>query len=397
MKKDFFIIVFIFSLFLAGCGRSDKKIYSELGKEKKFIIEGTLTSGTGKKVYLQKISSFSKTNDDSAIVDSKQQFSLQSTTDYPNLFKIKVESGAFFVLSIKGGEKIKVTADYNDFSNYSLSGSTESEQIRELGQKTIEVLNKISALSQISQDSIESPNYSSIKKRLSNDFDNLMTDFREYSKDFIYKNSNSLASLLALENQIGPQMYVFSPTDNKDMFIHVDSVLMSVLPKSDHVISFHNKLSTYFNQTEAKNLSTSFSIGQEVPDISLPSPDGKILTLSSLKGKYVLLDFWASWCPPCRAENPNLVMNYTKYHSEGFEIFQVSLDRTRENWLKGIKEDGLNWLHVSDLKYWDSSVVPLYGIQQIPTSYLLDREGKIDTFDLRGVALGERLRKIFNK
>ena len=397
MNKNFLIIVFIFSLFLAGCGRSDKKIYSELGKEKKFIVEGTLSNGIGKKVYLQKISPFSKINDDSAIIDSKQHFSLQSTTDYPNLFKIKIESGSFFVLSVKGGENIRVTANYNDFSNYSLSGSDESEQIQELGQKTIEILNKISVLSQISQDSIESPNYSTLKKRLSDDFDNLMTDFRLYSKDFIYKNSTSLASLLALENQIGPQMYVFGPSDNLDLFLHVDSVLMSVLPKSDHVISFHNKLQTYLNQVEAKNLATSFNIGQEVPDISLPSPDGKILSLSSLKGKYVLLDFWASWCPPCRAENPNLVMNYKKYHSEGFEIFQVSLDRTKENWLKGIKEDELNWLHVSDLKYWNSSVVPLYGIQQIPTNYLLDREGKIDTFDLRGEALGERLRKIFNK
>ena len=139
-------------------------------------------------------------------------------------------------------------------------------------------------------------------------------------------------------------------------------------------------------------------IGSIPPDIALPSPDGDTLRLSSLKGQIVLLDFWAAWCSPCRMENPNLVSNYKKFHNKGFEIFQVSLDRTKENWIAGIKDDQLgNWLHASDLKYWQSSVVSLYNIEGIPASFLLDRDGKIIAKDLRGKALEEKLTEIFQE
>jgi thiol-disulfide isomerase/thioredoxin len=138
-------------------------------------------------------------------------------------------------------------------------------------------------------------------------------------------------------------------------------------------------------------------IGQDVPEISLNSPEGKPIKLSSLKGKIVLLDFWASWCQPCRHENPNLVENYRKYHSLGFEIYQVSLDRNREEWLNGIKQDHLDWVHVSDLKYWESSVVSMFNIRGIPMNYLLDREGKVIARNLRGPELGEKLTEVFNR
>jgi thiol-disulfide isomerase/thioredoxin len=398
MKNKFYITIVLLTIFFVKCGNPDKKNYSELGKSEKFIVTGTMDNGEGKKLYLQKISSSSNVIDDSAIVDSKLRFKLQSSTDYPNLFILRTEAGPFFVICVRGGEKIEVKADYNAFSNYSLTGSEESVKILELGQKTREVLNKISQLSQISQDSISSPNYTAIKSKINSDFEKIRSEFRSYSKDFIDKTSSSLVSLLALKNQLGPQMFIFNPSEDKKLFTHVDSVLMSAFPKSDLVVSLHNELTSYYSQVEATNpLSSALATGNVVPEISLPSPEGKIINLSSLKGKYVLLDFWASWCPPCRAENPNLVMNYQKYHSEGFEIFQVSLDRTKEDWLKGIRADNLNWFHVSDLKYWNSSVVPLYAIQSIPTNYLLDREGKIIASNLRGLALGEELKKIFNK
>jgi peroxiredoxin len=138
-------------------------------------------------------------------------------------------------------------------------------------------------------------------------------------------------------------------------------------------------------------------MGTSAPEIALPSPNGDTIRLSSLKGKYVLLDFWASWCPPCRAENPNLVDMYKKYNRYGFEIYQVSLDKTRDAWLKAIKNDKLDWIHVSDLQFWSSTAAKLYAVESIPASFLIDKDGSIMARNLRGESLEDRLRQIFEK
>jgi thiol-disulfide isomerase/thioredoxin len=135
----------------------------------------------------------------------------------------------------------------------------------------------------------------------------------------------------------------------------------------------------------------------EAPEIVLPTPEGDTIKLSSTRGSYVLLDFWASWCSPCRAENPNLLKAYNMYHNRGFEIYQVSLDKTKEAWIKGIQDDRLEkWIHVSDVRYWNSAVVPLYKIDSIPINYLLDKEGRIIASNLRGDALQRKLAELFN-
>lgn len=136
--------------------------------------------------------------------------------------------------------------------------------------------------------------------------------------------------------------------------------------------------------------------GNIAPDINLPTPEGEMVKLSSLRGKYVLIDFWASWCGPCRMENPNVVRMYQKYKDKGFEIYAVSLDQSRERWVQAIQDDKLTWVHVSDLQYWNSMVVPLYGISGIPATVLLDKEGKILAKGLRGESLEAKLEEVFN-
>ena len=137
------------------------------------------------------------------------------------------------------------------------------------------------------------------------------------------------------------------------------------------------------------------NVGKKAPLFSQADPDGKMISLESFRGKYVLIDFWASWCGPCRQENPNVVRTYEKYKAKGFDILGVSLDNNKARWLKAIEDDQLTWTQVSDLKYWKNEVAVQYGVQSIPANFLLDKEGKIIAKGLRGAALDATLDKIF--
>ena len=140
------------------------------------------------------------------------------------------------------------------------------------------------------------------------------------------------------------------------------------------------------------NLAT--AIGSKALEFSGPNPDGKTLSFGELKGKVTILDFWAAWCKPCRAENPNVVSVYNKYHEKGLEIISISLDKNREDWIKAIAADQMDWHHISSLAYFDDPIAKQYNIRAIPATFILDENGVIVAKDLRGPALGAQIEKM---
>jgi peroxiredoxin len=183
-----------------------------------------------------------------------------------------------------------------------------------------------------------------------------------------------------------------SPFIIMDRFINYPNPEMEA--KTWAILSKEGKGTFYGKKiTEHQKIALKTAIGA-TPDFSVADTSGKMVKLSSLRGKYILVDFWASWCGPCRKENPNVVKAYQQYHDKGFDIMSVSLDTNKDAWMKAVTKDNLTWNHVSDLKGWKSPVVAEYGIRAVPTSFLLDKDGKIIAKDLRGEKLEEKLKEL---
>lgn len=206
------------------------------------------------------------------------------------------------------------------------------------------------------------------------------------------KNNKKLQNLLlANKDDIAVLMFLDNFPREKYAALHNEVVMALYAKYPDHQLVKEK----YAIETSP---ATSTSIGAIAPDLAFPDPDGNIRKLSDLRGKVVLLDFWASWCRPCRGENPHVVAMYQKYHDKGFEVFSVSLDREKESWKRAIAADGLVWPnHVSDLKYWSSEAARTYGVSSIPSTFLLDQNGRIIAKNLRGEALSNALKQLFGE
>lgn len=195
--------------------------------------------------------------------------------------------------------------------------------------------------------------------------------------DSMLRHKDPLSSYFVLFNLNEEQ----TPNHYKDIFTRMEPKMVK---------------STYY--TDLKSLYDKYKgieIGDIAPDIDLPQPDGSTLKLSSLRGKVVLIDFWASWCGPCRAEFPNVKVAYDKYKAKGFEIYGVSLDDNNVKWTTAIKSMGLNWRHVSDLKGWGCAPAKVYKVSGIPATFLIDKDGRVIAKNLRGPALEAKLKELF--
>ena len=248
-----------------------------------------------------------------------------------------------------------------------------------------------------------------------------------------YNYTQQVKQITELDNQLGMTYYSYSVAKNNrisDKLMEMYKVLNSIY--YDEMLAFIKKnpsspVSVFFvkqalgmdmdaakagpmfqllspemqNSNSGKELSAQIEVGKKsmlgaaAPDFTQPSPDGIKISLSAFKGKYVLVDFWASWCGPCRAESPNLVKAYSQYKSKGFEIFSVSLDEKKDRWLKAVKDDAYTWPQAGDLKGWDNDAAVLFGISGIPFNFLVDPNGVIIARNLRGEDLEKKLNELF--
>ena len=388
MKTNRCILIFLIPFLIISCNK----------EEEGFTVSGKLENAGEGYIYLQEMTSLELIPVDSVQLDTSGIFLLRGESSRTKFYAVSVYRGDYVYLLAKTGERIILGGNAEDLNeSYTVEGSEDSKLIRKLTFEQNLTINRIRQLNKIFNDSLKNADFDDLKARLDTAYMDIVGSQRDFSVKFIENNLHSQASLMALYMQIGPRNYLFNPEQDFRYYAMVDSSLSILYPESDAVKDLHRQVEELRQKRMMEDLSAArLSIGAEAPEIALPSPSGDTIVLSSLRGKIVLLDFWASWCSPCRRENPNLVSNYKKYKNKGFEIYQISLDKTKAAWIKGIEDDGLDWVHVSDVQYWNSIVVPIYNIQGIPMSYLLDKEGRIIGSNLRGEQLGSKLEEIFN-
>jgi len=364
-----------------------------------FSIKGDFENADNEKVILMQLKTDGMKKVDSVKLSTEGKFHFTGFTNIPAFFVVQADRSKTITLLVKPGDNISLTANLNNFnSSYDIDGSKDSRKIMKLRRNLEGNIAKLDSLGRFYKQNPNNENNQKLRARLNKVSKDIVQEQKNYTKEFIDNNLNSMVSLMALYQQIGPRSYVLDPKKDFEYFEKVDSSLMSQYPNSGPVKSLHSQVEQMKKQMEAeKKKAERLGIGQEAPEIALPNPEGDTITLSSLRGNYVLLDFWASWCKPCRVENPNLVKAYNKYNDKGFEIYQVSLDKKRASWKKAIKKDNLSWTHVSDLKFWNSSAARTYNIKSIPANFLLNKKGEIIDKDLRGEALQKKLHELYSK
>ena len=363
-----------------------------------FSIEGQLENANNEKLYLVELKTDGINKVDSVQLGQNGEFEFSGYTEVAKFFLVRTTQQNSVTLVVEPDDDITLKGDAQNLGNdYTVTGSEGSREIMKLRKKLESTIASLDSLGKIYQNNPNQENTGDLRNRLNKESREIVQTQKEYTRDFIDKNISSLASLMALYQQIGPRSYVLNPQEDFAYFEKVDSALMEHYPNSEPVKSLHSQVQEMKSKMEADKASNErLAIGNKAPEIALPNPEGDTVELSSLRGNYVLLDFWASWCKPCRVENPNLVETYKKFQDEDFEIYQVSLDRNRSDWLSAIEKDNLDWYHVSDLEFWNSKAAQTYNIRSIPASFLLNKQGEIVAKDLRGDALPAKLNEIFS-
>jgi len=363
MKKVIFLLVMVAGFW--ACNNTPR-----------YKITGHLDGAVAGKVYLSKQENQKIVHVDSAEIKDGN-FKMEGTLEHPDVYYLQVQDKRGYLLLFLENNKLKITGNVDSLWLAKAEGSPYQDEYNAY-QETMKPFEKQFKNLYSKWQQAKMTGNEDLAKKIEDEYDSITKEQKEVEKKFMEKHPQSLVSPYLLRSMAYSM-------EGEEMEKYLDQ-----MDTSFNQIGFVKELREW---AEAKK---KVAIGQPAPDFTLPDTTGKEVTLSSLFGNYLLIDFWAVWCSPCRVENPNLLKTYKKYHDKGFDIIGVSLDDDRDNWVKAIKKDGLLWTQVSDLKGWKAVVAKEYGVRSIPSNFLLDKDGKIIAKNLRGDALKKKLAELLD-
>ena len=320
-------------------------------------IHGKLASPAKGFAYLEILTPEGFEKLDSTEIAQDGTFLLQAQKSQPEIYRINLFNKQKFSFTLNDQdiwlESAYLNGDFSGRGTNDIEAVTQASRLQSTFSMQISLLNQEMRSTPMQQDSV-------LNKNLRDRFESAEVAYRNSLKQLISEQNGSITAILLLNEYIPIE-------PNLDFYEEQIPIIKGKMNES----WIFNDL-----QNQVQNIKK-LALGSVAPEFSLEDPDGKLIHLSDFKGKYLYLDFWASWCQPCRMENPDLVKVYEKYKDSDFEILGVSFDKKKENWLKAIADDGLGWQHVSDLKYFDSELIGLYNIEGIPMTFLLNPKGEI--------------------
>ena len=367
-------------------------IVSGCKKENHFTIKGRISHAGGDTIYLDELQLSTSKPVAKTKLGEDGEFELEGKTSIPTFYLLRLSNNNFITLLVDSVDQVFIEADAANFSKeYNIKGSLGSVQVKELNETLNRTEYRLDSLRSLITLSKNNPDYDRLLLQWNYEAEKLIIDQDKYSVDFVMKNPFSMASVYALYQKYKDGSYVIK--DFQTMRTAA-SALNAIYPQSAMVKALYDNAVQLLRQQKVSQMQQMISeSGINSPDIELPDANNQKITLSSLRGKVALVHFWAAEDAGSRVLNPLLVDAYEKYHSKGFEIYQVNLGTSRTEWLNAIKEDQLTWINVGDLNGSVKARMS-YNVQTIPSNYLLDKDGSIVSKNLSGPNLDNALAKL---